>query len=99
VKFWIFVDTPYYPYVDEPVETDTPEEARAIAAGSLRPGDETTIYVVPADAVSAVRMHGPKTRPVGLLALQQEINDLRKLRLEAGYSIIMESGSTRPEAG
>jgi hypothetical protein len=83
MRYFVFVDTPYYPYVDEPIEADTLEAARGQVAETLRPGDETTVYLVPAEAVEAVSVAGPKRAPVGLLKLMQEHNRYTAAAIEA----------------
>ena len=97
MRFFVFVDMAYYPYVDDEIEADSLEEARAKAAESLRPGDDVTVYVVPAEAVSKVEMQGPRNQPKGIFALQEEMNELRTARMKGamlgGFSIVIEPGS------
>jgi hypothetical protein len=99
MRFFVFVDTAYYPYVDDPVEAESVEEARAKVAERLRPGDDTDVYLAPAEAVERVGpMEGPRRKPVGMLALIEESNRLRSDRIDAappmgGFSVSVEPGS------
>lgn len=100
MRYFVFVDTAYYPYVDEPLEADSLEEARRIAAERLRPGDDTEIYLAPAEAVTKVGpMFGPTPKPVGILALQEELNRRRGFGLGMGgfsaCAVRIEPGTTR----
>ena len=97
MRYFVFVDMPYDSYVADPIEADSLEAAQLQAAEGLRPGDETIVYVVPEDAVTAIQMSGPKRAPVGLLKLQQEQNRFWQSALAAkhgGYSVRVEAGST-----
>jgi hypothetical protein len=93
MRYFVFVDTAYYPYVDDVIEAASLADAEAKVAADLRPGDETTVYLVPEEAVTTVRMEGPKRAPVGLLKLLREHNRLAAARIEAknlsgGYSVV-----------
>jgi hypothetical protein len=104
VRFFVFVDTPYYPYVDDEIEAESVEAAQRKVSEGLWPGDHTTVYVVPAETVRAVRCYGPRTRGTGaLLELQDQHNRLREQQREAmadmlhgGYSVVVEGGSIEP---
>jgi hypothetical protein len=100
MKWFVFVDMAYYPYVATPVEADTPDEAlrRAVENNSLSEGD--SVYVAPITAVASGTAHGPERAPSDLLALQEEINHLRELRrnVSGDYEVVVESGSMKPEA-
>lgn len=97
-KWLVFVDTEYYPYMAEPVEADTADEALRAALAKERLGIGDDIYVAPLDAVAAGTMQGPKRKPEGLLALMQEHNRLSQLRRDfaGGFSVIVEPGSVEP---
>lgn len=101
MRYFVFVDTAYYPYVDDPVEADTLEEARAKVAETLTPGGRETIYLVPAEAVVEVRSEGPLPEPHPLLKLMQESNRLHQRyydgdHLSGGFSVAVEPGSIEP---
>jgi predicted Zn-dependent peptidase len=98
MRFIVFVNSAYYPYVDDPVEAESVEEARAKVAERLRPGDDTEVYLAPAKAVERVGpMEGPRRKPVGTLALIEEWNRQRSddltLALVGGFPISVEPGS------
>lgn len=79
-SYFVFVDMDYYPYVGDPVEAESHEEALRIATENETPGNGVTVYVVPAEAVLSGAMHGPKTEPKGILKLMEESNALREQR-------------------
>lgn len=102
MKWMVFVNMGYYPYVGDTVEAETAEEALQLAVGDdwLPIGAE--IYVAPMEAVVVGTMHGPPREPQGLLKLMQESNYLREERMAAaealggGYTVGVEGGSLAP---
>jgi hypothetical protein len=100
MRFFVFVDTPYYPYVDDVIEADSLEEARQLVAQGLRPGDNTSVFLAPAESVAEVRLEGPRTAPRGLLKLLEESNRFHASLLDAknlsgGFSVpvVVEPGT------
>src|SRR5437868_429684 len=95
MRFFVFVDTPYCPYVDDVLEAESLEAAERVVAEQLTPGAEETIYLVPAESVTPVRAYGAKPQPRGLLKLLADSNRAHGAMLDAkdlsgGFSVTME---------
>lgn len=98
MKFFVFVDMDYYPYVGEPVEADTLDDAYALAIEQERLSTGHRIYVAPMSEVREGVMHGPRTKPHPLIELMRRSNALMGDVIEAknvgGFSAVtVEAGS------
>lgn len=70
-RFFVFVDTAYYPFVDDPIEAESIEEAERIVGEMLTPGSCDVVYVVPEEFVRAVRSFGARRRSPVFFALME----------------------------
>jgi hypothetical protein len=103
MKWFVFIDTEYYPYVGDPVEAETAAEALAQASAYLSIGE--TVYVAPASVVTEGTVEGPRQEPMGLLALMEEMNRIREAQMQAlraafpgKYEVRVEPGSVASES-
>jgi hypothetical protein len=81
VRFFVFVDTPYYPYVAEPIEARSAVEAERLAIERERPGIGDVVYV--AADVRGGPMRGPVPQPHPLIELFRRHNRLSASVIEA----------------
>jgi hypothetical protein len=98
VRFFVFVDTPYYPYVADPIEASSAPEAERLAIEREQPSLGEAVYVCAASCVRGGPMQGPRRKPVGMLALMERANRYRSDMLEAknlsgGFTVRVDAGS------
>lgn len=97
MKFFVFVDTDYYPYVGDPVEADTLDDAYRLAVEQERPSRGDRIFVAPMSEVREGVMQGPCPEPHPLIELMRRNNVLSQQMIDAknltgGFSAVVEPG-------